>query len=236
MFNGKESKMKSITFINLSGISFNYFPTPANKTIPDWYKKIEGYIGGKKTTNGEAKTNATIKKCIPVYDAITGGYIIYTPVDIFVSQKDDAPYYEWPSLDAIQFHPIEQAPNHPNNNGFSYPKFMNPWGVKTSKGYSTLFIQPLHRESVFTILPGIVDTDNYFVPVNFPFVLNDPTFEGLIPAGTPMAQLIPIKREKWKMINANKDLENESKQIINSLNLTFFDRYKNKYWNRKDYK
>ena len=53
----------------------------------------------------------------------------------------------------------------------------------------------MHRESVFTIMDGIVDTDSYNALVNFPFFLNDWSYEGLIPAGTPMAQVIPFKRE-----------------------------------------
>jgi hypothetical protein len=32
-------------------------------------------------------TPHTIKKCIPVFDAITAGYILYTQVDIQVSQQ-----------------------------------------------------------------------------------------------------------------------------------------------------
>lgn len=228
--------MKQITFTNLMEPKLERKPVPASKEIPEWYKELESYPGGKKITNGEGATSGSIKKCMPVFDAITGGYIIYTPVDIFVSQRDGAPYYEWPSLDAIQFHPIEQAPTHPAMNGFTYPKFINPWGIKTPNGYSTLFMQPVHRESVFTILPGIVDTDGYTAPVNFPFVLNDTKFEGLIPEGTPMAQVIPFKRESWKMA-LGSDIESmQAQKVIVNKMTKIFDSYKNKYWNRKEFK
>jgi hypothetical protein len=94
----------------------------------------------------------------------------------------------------------------------------------------------MHRESIFTILPGIVDTDQYNAPVNFPFVLNDVTYEGLIPAGTPMAQVIPFKRESWEMsLGTQEDLENQNKTTIR-LRTRFFDSYKSQFRQPKEYK
>jgi hypothetical protein len=43
----------------------------------------------------------------------------------------------------------------------------------------------------FSILPGIVDADHFKLSVQFPFLLQA-GFEGVIPAGTPVAQIIPI--------------------------------------------
>jgi hypothetical protein len=43
-------------------------------------------------------------------------------------------------------------------------------------------------------------------------VINDPMFEGLIPKGTPVAQVIPFKRDKWKMkIGSKKEIEEQNK-------------------------
>jgi hypothetical protein len=136
----------------------------------------------------------------------------------------------------ITFHPKEQAEKHPFAGPYPYPKFNNPWSIKTPKGYSTLFVQPMHRESIFTILPGIVDTDIYTAPVNFPFIINDINFEGLIPKGTPIAQIIPIKRDVWKMqIGAEKEVK-EQNVIATKIQTEFFDRYKKLFWARKEYK
>jgi hypothetical protein len=114
---------------------------------------------------------------------------------------------------------------------------MNPWAIKTPPGYSVLFIQPMHRESVFTILPGVVDTDQYSAAVNFPFVLNEPTkFTGLIPAGTPMAQVIPFKRDSWEMqLGTQEDIQ-EQVLVVNRLRTKFFDAYKTQYRQLKEYK
>lgn len=211
---------------------------------------------------------ATIKRCMPVFDCLNSGYIIKTPTDVYVSQKDanyvnkekfnengenlylteeeiekkgfakKLPYYEWSNFGIIQFHPVEQAPTHPNRNGHQgyYPKWINPWSIKTPPGYSVLFVQPFHRDSVFTILPGIVDTDTYTAPVNFPFILNDISWEGLIPAGTPIAQVIPFKREEWQMeLGKEVDLISQSK-VTTKLRTKFFDSYKSQFRALKEYK
>jgi hypothetical protein len=99
-----------------------------------------------------------------------------------------------------------------------------------------MFIQPMHRESVFTILPGIVDTDRYYSPVNFPFTVNDPNFEGLIPKGTPIAQVIPFKRDSWAMQFGREKEIKEQLTINNQLSTKFFDRYKDMFRVKKEFK
>jgi hypothetical protein len=227
---------KTIKFTNTNGWKDLEQPQPASSFIPEWYKNIDSYVGGKKTTDGNGISLATIKKCMPVFDAIIAGYIIVSPADIMVSFKNGEQYFEWSNFGLISFHPIEQAPEHPERKPHQYPKWMNPWAIKTPKGYSTMFVQPMHRESVFTILPGIVDTDTYSSPVNFPFVINDPNFEGLIPKGTPIAQVIPIKREAWKMEFGGQEELIEQNNINIKLQTKFFDRYKTMFWHRKEYK
>jgi len=240
--------MADIIFTNMAGIEEIFPPEPAFKNIPDWYKNMESYMGGEKKPTGQGGTSGTIKRCMPVFDVINAGYLIKTPADVFISQKDTfdeegnftgrTPWYEWANFDLIQFHPVEQAPNHPNRNGHkeSYPKWINPWAIKTPPGYSVLFVQPFHRESDFTILPGVVDTDTYSAPVNFPFVLNDINFEGLIPAGTAVAQVIPFQREVWQMsVGKNEDAV-ESSKVTTKLRTRFFDSYKTQYRQTKEYR
>lgn len=227
---------KNIIFTPINGLLEIHPPEPASNLVPDWYKNTESYMSKEKIPNGEGQTNGTIKRCMPVFDAITAGYIIKSYADVFVSQKDGQPYFEWSSGGMIQFHPIEQASLHPLKNGTSYPKWINSWGIKTPKGYSTLVIQPMHRESPFTILPGVVDTDDYTAPINFPFVLNDLSFTGLIPAGTPIAQVIPFKRDAWQMsMGDDKDLQNMS-SVNAKLKTKIFDGYKTLFRQPKEYK
>ena len=244
--------MTVIKFTDTMGVPEEYRPKPADRFIPDWYKTLESYMNNEKKPDGDGNALVTIKKCMPVFDSISAGYIIVSYVDVYVSQKKATqksistgeeseitiPWYEWPSFSPIDFHTIEQAPTHPNRNGHNqyYPKWNNAWSIKTPPGYSVLFVQPMHRESPFTILPGVVDTDQYFAPVNFPFVLNDISFEGLIPAGTPIAQVIPFKRESWGMeIGTTQDYEDQ-RRISSKLRTKFFDSYKSQYRQIKEYK
>jgi hypothetical protein len=227
----------NIIFTNTISIPEEYEPKPASKFIPDWYKNLDSYMNGKKVPTGDGNSAATAKRCMPIFDVINAGYIIVSPADVYVSQRDGQAYFEWSNFGLIQFHPKEQAPDHPYRKGAeAFPKWINHWSIKTPKGYSTMFIPPVHRESVFSILPGIVDTDTYTAPVNFPFVLNDPKFEGLIPAGTPIAQVIPIKRDEWQMsFGAQVEFE-EQQRVTNRLQTKFFDRYKSMFRQPKEYK
>jgi hypothetical protein len=244
-----------ILFTDTMGVHPDYLPKPADKFIPEWYKEMDSYDNGKKDTDGFGKTNGTIKKCMPVFDSITAGYIIPTYVDVAVRQGEkpnviydgpidisginSQPHYESPSYKTLGVHKIEQAPTHPfrGNHVLSYPKWFNPWAIKTPPGYSTLFIQPMHRESVFTIMPGVVDTDKYTAPVNFPFVLNNADkFEGVIPAGTPLAQAIPFRRDSWEMEFGTIEDFNESVMVNQKIFTKVFDAYKTDFRQKKEYK
>ena len=232
----KTKPYKEITFTNILGLDF-FPPKPAIKDVPDWYKDTSEYMGEVgRLAFPNGTTTHTIKKCIPVFDAMTSGYILYTQVDIQVSRENDLPFYTWPEQSAISTHPVEQAPLHPTRNEAPYPKWNNPYAISTPPGYSILFTQPMHRKSVFTIFDGIVDTDTYKAPVNFPFVLNDVKWQGVIPAGTPMAQVIPFKRESWKHnIGSKKDLA-ENEKTTQKLRTILFNSYKRQFWFKKDYR
>jgi hypothetical protein len=101
-----------ITFTNMLGLDF-FPPKPAIKEVPDWYKNTPEYITeeGKKKDHKHG-TPHTVKKCMPVFDSMTAGYILYTQVDVQVYAGYDKeeggtfPSYHWPSQDALNFHSI----------------------------------------------------------------------------------------------------------------------------------
>jgi hypothetical protein len=226
----KHQQTQPITFTDTIGVASEYAPKPAIHFIPDWYKKMEAGFPKEQTPDSQP----TIKKCIPVLDAMTAGYIIVSPCDVYVSIKDGEPNYNAAMPEFMSAHPRKQAYKHPKSNDFGFPKFQNPWTIKTPKGYSCLFVSPMHNQgNRFVILEGIVDTDNYPAPVNFPFVLKTPTEEFLIPAGTPIAQVIPFKRDKWQseFFTDKQGLETALRHV----NSRFFDRYKHMFWERKSY-
>lgn len=213
-----------------------YEPKPAKNVFPDWLKQLPTYNNDEKRPDGQGKTQPTIKKCMPVFDAISSGYIIFSWCDIYVSIKNGEHWFEWPQGNPIEFHPMFQTANYPDASGPAIPKWMNPWGIRTPKGYSCLFITPVHRESVFSIFEGVVDTDTYHANVNFPFRIKDKNFQGIIPAGTPIAQVIPFKRDEWEIkFGQEKDVLEVEQQIYKTRN-RFFDGYKNLFRQNKEYK
>lgn len=227
----------TILFTNTTDFVDIEKPILSLNAVPDWYKKTESYVGLEKTPNGMGGTSGTIKKCMPVFDAMTAGYMILLPADVYVSVKHGEQFFQWANFNLISDHSVQQAPLHParrKNN--PYPKFNNPWSIKTPEGYSTLFVHPMHQDLPFTIFPGIVDTDKYFAPVNFPMVINDPNFEGLIPKGTPIAQVIPFKRELWEIQYGTQEDLKAQKQNSMMLESKFFDRYKNMFRTIKEYR
>jgi len=235
------AKEIKVTFTDFSGaIPKEYNPIPAKKVIPDWYKDMNSYLRGKKevfTDTEMGATPSTIKKCMPVFDALSAGYIIPLPCDIYVYQENGIPEFRWPTqFSYIGKHPMSQVGEHPSSNGLPTPKFINTWIVKTPPGYSSLFIPPMHHDNMFKILEGVVDTDTYHAAVEFPFQLKDTSWEGIVPAGTPMVQVIPFKRDSWSHEVINNAEEAESQYIVSKmLRTVFFEAYKNKFWHKKDY-
>lgn len=238
----KLKKEKNIFFTPMEPIDSSFYPSPAIKNIPHWYKKTKSFYGDKKMKIENGIANLTIKKCIPVFDAMTMGYIIYTHKDIYVYFNENgsnfASFGKDPATDVISMHPNEQAEIHPFSNKMPYPKINNYWAIRTSKGYSSLFVPPMHNPNgIFNILPGVVDTDRYAAPVNFPFVLINPTFEGIIPAGTAVCQVIPFKRDNFLMkIKQDPESVEKAHIFLNKIYpIKFMNNYKKRFWEMKKY-
>jgi hypothetical protein len=215
-------------------------PVPAIKTIPEWFNKIPRFINNDKKMDFEANGthNITIKWCNPFLDSLTAGYMVLLDTDIFVKKTDAGQQITWRrGGEVISLHSTEQVSPNQIPPGYSKQpyKFTNYWSIKTPKDYSALFVHPLNRTDLpFYTLSGFVDTDDYLVPVNFPFFIQE-NFEGIIEAGTPIAQIIPIKREPWRHEIASYDVN-----FVNKNNAKFYTKiyraYKNLFWKRKDYR
>jgi len=113
-----------------------------------------------------------------------------------------------------------------------------PWTPVLPKGYSMLITHPLNRMDLpFQTLSGIVDYDDFCVeifPNNIPFYIYK-GFSGLIPAGTPIFQMIPIKRDSWRSSVSEYD-EVHARQSVHSFGRKFYGFYRDLYWKKKDYK
>lgn len=232
--------MQKIIFTKLGDffIDPQYYPMPSKKVLPEWYKNTKPYLSDKPKEIIAGSITATIKKCIPVFDALTSGYIISTFQDISVERDNENIVVKTVTNNPpLEYHANWQFKGHPHEgNLFGAPKWINPWSIRTPKGYSCLFINPVHgANSYLTIFEGIVDTDEYINTINFPFVFKDPKFEGIIPAGTPLVQVIPFKRDKWRMKQGdNKDVKEIIKNI-GKLKTVFYEGYKKFFWSAKSF-
>jgi len=223
---------------NLDGVLEK--PKPAIEYIPEWYKAAKSYLdpSGKKAPSLDGQPYATIKRCMPLWDMMTAGYIMETPYDIYIRQTETGPYFQWGSNEAIAFQSMDQFQNHPYSRDINYAARINiPWSIKTPKGWSIMVMEPQHHEpGPITCASGIVDTDDYSLPFNMFLKLRDPKFEGMIPAGTPFLQIIPFKREAWTSSLGGKKERIKHASDRQKFSKVFFDRYKKFWWQKKEYK
>jgi hypothetical protein len=215
-------------------------PQAAKGLVPDWYRQSENtYVNDNDPSN---KENAGLKKCVPFLDALVSGYFLTIPVDIYVTRGEDGnPRFSWngpenlksfidersKKLGAIMPRPAGHYPNHLVFSGY--------WGWKTPRGWSSLVVHPLNRYDLpFTISSAIVDSDDFNAPGNIPFFLKD-GFEGIIPAGTPFAQIIPIKRSSWMLVDDTTGMS-DTESIQGTLVRQPETLYKKIFWRKKDYR
>jgi hypothetical protein len=262
-------------------------PTASHRHMPEWFRKLKPTTPSSVTP---LKDPGTAKRCVPVLDAVSQGFIIPLWSDIHVKvaksvnlfdDKDNmiSKILDTGVLDSeligqtvsdVEGNPVvarierdeslsvrvemslEKIRNNNSIDGHDWSqvgdlcdlkkfklgktllKFSNPWSIKTPKGWSVQFKNPANNWSNnIHILEGIVDTDEYFTPVNFPFVWTG-TEEGewVIPKGTPLVQVIPFKRVavdvKVAVYNPRKEGE-----LTNKLLTKFTDRYKTYCWHKR---
>lgn len=219
------SKDGLIEFILMKDFDSEYSELELKRSIdivPSWYKDLPPYIKYK------GSDDLSLKKCIPFLDALNTGYYLVTKKDYSFSANLEREEYSFSSTNltnaqgqkTISSHPMEQVGNMPFSE--EYIKYLfkwnNPYQIKTPENYGVLFTHPMNWHHLpFYTLSGLVDTDKFPIPVLFPFLMKN-NFNGIIPAGTPVVQIIPIKKEDWKhiiYIDTPKEYVEQTKHIIN---------------------
>jgi len=225
-------------------------PVPIKTNIPKWFKKLEHSTRFK-----------TVKGCMPFLDTLTCGYLLKMPVDYHITHNIEfegerktganTPLKWDPEMSmglnlnyegqeqSHAYQQLEGSPYVEKNKNLKFHKILNPWVIKTPPGYSTLFVPPLNNtDDRFSIMPGIVDTDTFEREINFPFVVNGdkyPVLNSTIKVGTPYVQVIPFKREKWKMKIENRDFKRFKENSFYYFKY-FMDNYKKLFWSKKSWK
>ena len=180
-------------------------PIPAALGLPDWFKALP-----PKAFSPDLKGEyLTIKKCPPFIDAMTYGFLMPLATDLKVENGEFSWQTDWPAGEfanitrsPIGFHDGSQVAGTPffDEDQFII-KFNNFWTIQLPPGYSILVCHPINRDDLpFRALSGLVDCDRYHDAfVQFPARWIDPTFNGVLPKGTPVVQCLPVKREAWAL-------------------------------------
>ena len=212
-------------------------PIPASAAVPKWFKDIPA----ERAERGRNfKQASTVKKCVPFMDALTIGYMLTLPQDIGFSSHNGSVDINIgadrdPSL-------LEIDANHRTDGLFipdTYSQVVFRVNlhqiVETPNGYSLLVTHPLNRFDLpFLTFSGVVDTDTLHTPITVSFRLKNGFF-GVLEKGTPLAQVIPIKREVWKSQVKESYDDKTTKKINFDLNSTLNRSYQLNFWNKKRY-
>lgn len=176
-------------------------PVPATRALPGWLRKMPDEVPAE-ALGGEGVR--TLKHCPPVIDALRLGVILPSAADVEVTAGEIA--WDWapPILEEthisrapVGVHIPEQAAGSAFDPGGALVlKFVNFWTLEAEPGWSLLFQHPAgYPDLPFRALGGVVDCDLFKDGyVHFPALL-EPGFEGVIPKGTPVVQVVPVRRD-----------------------------------------
>ena len=212
--------------------------TPAKDKIPIWYKEIPKWKNNE-IFSMEDGFQHTVKQCMPFLDSLTTGYTINLPYDIYVKDNNGVPWITWKSDDDDLF--PSSRPNVSSKNLVPHEFYPTEYTWKfcvafqIPKGYSCLVTHPLNRYDLpFITLSGILDGGMIYPGTgNVPFYIKK-GFQGIISQGTPVAQIIPFRQEKWKS-KIEKDFLKNGQIMKESSLFSIFGWYKKNYWIKKEY-
>jgi sulfur relay (sulfurtransferase) DsrF/TusC family protein len=242
-FTSKDSS--SVTFLideSLHGVIPE--PYPSSHNLPDWYKNMPLYQ--KDSETGYKKEEYTVKGCRPFMQGLTAGWILPLPTDIHIVHQERGIKITFRDFD--EFYALQAITNDPGIGSVSDGVYENgtviknetPWYISVPNGYSVLEIPPLNRQNnifskYFSSFGGIWDADMHLGTINPLSLMNIP--EGtdvVIPAGTPISQLIVIDRTSILNDASVQCLNEKQKKSIDKygvLSRAIFHLYSDYLWN-----
>jgi hypothetical protein len=211
---------------------------PSKNYVPKWYKNMP-----LKTPNINGVQVGSGKKCVPFLDSFISGYTQELICDIEIKYDGvdghtgkDKIIYKYDGLIKPMSTRTEdngEISILPHFNGYYNADFHwnTFWEPKTPKGYSTIYMHPMNRWDLpFQTFNGIIDTDKWYMAGPLPFLIKQ-GFEGTIPKGTPIYQVLFIKRNSWKSIK-----QEYKNKVEKKFNQQIEEQYKKMFWQKKEYK
>ena len=197
----------------------------AKAELPEWYRDSSSYTKDVNTPHGRDK-HMTIKKCMPVLDYLSLGLNLHTPSAIYVEGEYPNNSVTCASNDpliSLSSHHQDQTQKFPISSNYD-PKPLKiefPFSIETPSGYSSVFIAANDQKNFPLLFPsGMVQTDKYRAPVNFPFFVRK-DFEGKIDAGTLFMKVLFVKREDVS-VNYKEAKEDNSRMFQHMKMVTAF--------------
>jgi hypothetical protein len=241
---------KTINFRARSKTEFDTHirPYPAVKKLPKWFLDADPYehhpVDFTAPDDGRVHvrhmiSNATFKKCTPLLDGMSAGYIIPLFADVEVNSINDQADIWWKTKqDVFQIHGLSTSKitTPPGYNSRVF-KYINCWIPQTPKGYSCLVVSPFgHNDLPFKAVPAIVDTDKSTLELIFPvWVKSD--LDCIVEKGTPIVQIIPFKRDDWQStFDYYEDGEYRGVIEEKNFNSTIVGHYIKNHWSKKTFK
>ena len=217
-------------------------PEPAVRHVPEWYRSLAKHHSSNDDKNlnpanhigGDGATVAT-KMCMPFLDSLTAGYMYVLEDDLYVELDEDGkPSLYWENdVMILDKRPTIELPVPNNCHPIHYGWRMN-WFYETPPGYSVLITHPMNRFDLpFYTMSGIVESDIWGLPVFTAFFLQR-GFQGVIPKGTPIFQVIPFKRDNWELeVDATSAKNEEHEFKAENRRSMLYGYYKKTAWRKK---
>lgn len=170
-------------------------PVLAKTVLPEWFRKLPAVDKTQVTT---ANNGLTVKRCMPFLDAMMSGWLLTLGATVRLEIRDGGRTVNagW-EFDRVMVsnHGAHQVAGNPKEPAPPC-KFHNYWSIRTAPGWSCLFVPPLNRSGQpFECVTGVVDTDSYIADIHFPFFATAPDGIHTIEKGTPLVQVIPLRRD-----------------------------------------
>jgi hypothetical protein len=234
-------KIKFIPNVHFYGTTDKTLPSPASKSLPDWFVHAKRYI----YKNGDRSNDkvANWKACPALYDFFVSGYVLKTPCDIEVVCLGDKGY----RIDVLNKKFLNFVKPRGVIEGFEVPYGYSPyhfvwlpeWDIELPQGYSAMYLNPVNRFDLpFLSTSGIIDNDSANFSGHLPFFIRS-GWSGLIKAGTPYIQIMPFRREDWISETLDpapiKDRFSKHSTILKKLRSKVSGVYASEFWKRRKY-
>lgn len=216
-------------------------PKPANKFLPEWYKKQKLYT--KKEMYAEDKP-LLLKRCPAIVEELTRGIVVPSWSDVYIWKKDGVINWEVEAAKAFrdinwewihhQTHRQVDGTGLNGINNYGVLKLISPYLYVTPKDYGLYFKDAFyhHRQNV-RLLSGYVETDIWHetnLPFEFITDINEQEEQTLmIKAGDPLFIIDAYKKtDKTNLVINKFDKNIADKHLTNTVKLNSMS----EEWNR----